>query len=622
MKIIMSVVVVFLLVTASFSQQSGDTPISAIQGEGQISPLADKQVSTVGVVTALVKKGFYIQTPDAAVDKNPKTSEGVYVFTNDALPSDIAVGNLVRVTGTVTEFRSRTARFTLPATQITRPRVETISKGNPLPSPALLTAAEIDAKGRIDQMERYEGMRVKVDSLTVTAGTSGRIDDKKGIAFPDGIFYGVVTGTPRPMREAGIEIITAAGEKLSPNIVTFDMNPENLRFDGNGQLDTKQIHVTAGATLKNVTGVVDYTNYGYTILLDAGNRPAIEGNKSATPAAAAKEREVTVGSFNIENFFDDEVNSPNVDKEAITPKEVFAGRLNKASLAIRNVLLMPDVLGIVECENLKVLQKLADKINADAVADKQPNPNYVAYLEEGNDIRGIDVGFLVKSNKVKVVEVKQLGKDVKLDTDGAKGEEKLFDRPPLLLSAEVADAKTGKPFAFTTIVVHLKSYGGIDDAKDGPRVQNKRRLQAEWLAQFVVDRAKTSPAERLLLCGDFNAFQFPDGYNDLIGTLKGKPSPNVLTPGTLHLATELKDLVDYLPADQRYSFVYGGNAQVLDHMLVNKPAAARVLRFGFARVDADFPLLYYNNYTRPERLSDHDAPIVYLGMDEKKPQTK
>ena len=173
-----------------------------------------------------------------------------------------------------------------------------------------------------------------------------------------------------------------------------------------------------------------------------------------------------------------------MQKETIYTKEAFQRRLNKASLAIRNVLSMPDVLGVCEMENLAVLKKLADKINADAVAAGQPNPKYEAYLEEGNDIRGIDSGFLVKSSKVKVVETKQLAKDETFDANAGE-DAKLFDRTPFLLRAAVADEKTGKPFEFTVIVNHLKSYRGIDDEKDGERVRQKRRLEAEWLANFV-----------------------------------------------------------------------------------------------------------------------------------------
>ena len=239
------------------------------------------------------------------------------------------------------------------------------------------------------------------------------------------------------------------------------MNPEIIRVDSDAQTGSSPIDVPAGATIKSLTGVIDFSRGFYTLLVDATSPRTIENIRTAVPVSPAGEREVSVGSFNIENFFDDEINSPDVEKEATVTKEVFWNRLNKVSLAIRNVLAMPDVLGIAEVENLKVLQKIADKVNADAVAANQPNPKYVAYLEEGNDIRGIDVGFLVKSAKVKVIETKQLAKNEKLNY-GDSADEKLFDRTPFLLRAEVADSKTGGTFAFSVIMNHLKSYRGID----------------------------------------------------------------------------------------------------------------------------------------------------------------
>jgi len=374
--------------------------------------------------------------------------------------------------------------------------------------------------------------------------------------------------------------------------------------------------------LKNVTGVIDYNRKAYTLLVDANNPPAIEGNKNFTKVSPAGERETTVASFNIENFFDDTKNSDNAPRETILSKEDYQRRLNKASLAIRDVLSMPDVLGVAEVESLKVLKTLADKINADAVAANQPNPKYEAYLEEGNDIRGIDVGFLVKSAKVKVIKVEQLAKDEKLSTEGAKDFEKVFDRPPLLISVEVQDAKTNQPFAETVIMNHFKSYGGIDDPKDGDRVRNKRRLEAEWLANFLVERQKANPNERIFVCGDFNAFQFNDGYNDLIGILQGKSDPNVLAPSKTAYQTDLVDMVNFIDPKNRYSYSYDGSAQVLDHMLVNKPGMQRILKFGFARVDADFPKIYTNDANRPERLSDHDAPVLFLSLDEIKKEAK
>ena len=64
----------------------------------------------------------------------------------------------------------------------------------------------------------------------------------------------------------------------------------------------------------------------------------------------------------------------------------------------------------------------------------------------------------------------------------------------------------------------------------------------------------------------------------------------------------------------RYSFVFDGNAQALDHVLVNSLALSRVTRMAYARSNADFPESLRGDATRPERLSDHDAAIVYFAL--------
>ena len=600
---------------AAYAQK--EYSIAEIQGDKAVSPHDKEAVRVTGVVTAILKNGFFIQTPDALADKDPKTSDGIFVYGPNSVPL-VSVGNMVSVDATVSEFVPRGESPLFSITELTKPTVKVISKDNPLPAPVVLTTAELDPRGKLDQLERLEGMRVKAD-VVVVGPTGGFTNEKTGISTSNGVFFAALQGTSRPFREPGVEVLTKFTDKLPATIPGFDMNPEILRINSQEQTGSKAMDLPAGATIKNLAGVVDYAKGFYTLLVDTANPPTPENIKRFFPVSAAGEREVTVGSFNVENFFDDEVNSSDVEKEATLPKDVFQTRLNKVSLAIRNVLSTPDVLGIVEMENLKVLQKVADKVNADAVAAGQPSPKYVAYLEEGNDVRGIDVGFLVKSTKIKVLETKQLAKDVKLNYGSGFPDEKLFDRTPLMLRAEVIDAKSPKPLALTVIVNHLKSYRGIDDQRDGDRIRNKRRLEAEWLANFVEEREKADPAERVILCGDFNAFQFNDGYNDLIGILKGKADPNVLVPSKTAYTTGLIDLIDYIDQRNRYSYTYDGSAQSLDHILVNKPTRERVLKFGYARVDADFPLVWANDPSRPERISDHDAPVVFLNLDEPPP---
>ncbi|WP_205006704.1 hypothetical protein, partial [Escherichia coli] len=90
-------------------------------------------------------------------------------------------------------------------------------------------------QGKIDQLERYEGMMVKVDSLIVVAPTGGFEDEKTGKVISNGIFFGVLPGTPRPFREPGISLLMWLVDKLPQTIPYFDMNPELLRVDSGAQ---------------------------------------------------------------------------------------------------------------------------------------------------------------------------------------------------------------------------------------------------------------------------------------------------------------------------------------------------------------------------------------------------
>ncbi len=191
-----------------------------------------------------------------------------------------------------------------------------------------------------------------------------------------------------------------------------------------------------------------------------------------------------MASFNVERFYDD-INDPVVSDVALTTL-AYNNRLNKVSLAIRNVLRTPDILCMVEVEKLAVLQAIATKVNTDAVAAGNPNPNYQAYLVEGNDVGGIDVGFLVKSARVTVTSVTQYGlADTYINpTTGLP--ELLNDRPPLVLNGTFTKPGCTTSDAITVIVNHLRSLNGIDDVgSNGVRVRAKRQAQAEFLANLI-----------------------------------------------------------------------------------------------------------------------------------------
>ena len=126
-----------ILVSSVFPQEL--VGISQVQGDGYFSPLADKEVVVQGIVTAIRRSGFYIQTPDEKIDDNQKTSEGIYIFTLDPPASEVTVGSLVEVKGTVTEFRPKRERYALFLTEIVKPEIKVISTENPLPALITLT---------------------------------------------------------------------------------------------------------------------------------------------------------------------------------------------------------------------------------------------------------------------------------------------------------------------------------------------------------------------------------------------------------------------------------------------------------------------------------------------------
>lgn len=603
------------------------TPIYQIQGGGATSPLVGTRVTTSGVITGIKQGssgGFFIQDPSG--DENADTSDGVFVFTGANVPAGVVIGNGVQITGTVQEFVPAAAPSQRPLTELSGAlTIAVLSTGNSLPAPVNISD-EDTLVGSLDNLEKFEGMRVRIGSLTVIAPTSGTINEASATVTSNGVFYGVVTGVPRPLREPGINLSDPLPLGAPPNIPRFDGNPEKIRVDSDAQPGTAASNVAAGVALSNIVGELDYSFRAYTLLPEV--TLAAPSPPSFSPVPTPREDELAVASFNMERFFDT-ADDPRINEPVLTPA-AFNNRVNKASLIVREVQRMPDVIGVEEVENLQTLQAVAAKINADALAATGANPNYQAYLVEGNDVGGIDVGFLVKSSRITVFGVTQIEKPGCDHTTAATCNsyinpndgtpDILNDRPPLVLRAAIARPEGGA-MMFTVIVNHLRSLSGIDDPVDGRRIRAKRRAQAEFLAGYIQSRQAADAAEKIISLGDYNAFQFNDGYVDVLGTILGTPaSPDEVVLASADLVNpDLTDLCDTLPPEERYSFVFDGDAQALDHILVNRAALEVTNRFAYARDDADFPLVYYADGARPERLSDHDQPVAYFSLAQPRP---
>jgi len=560
---------------------TGTYEIYQIQGSAFASPFNGAVVATTdNVVTAVGPQGFFIQTPDARADADPETSNGIYVFTGSS--PTVAVGDQVDVAGTVQEYFD----FTEFGGTLT---IGVDSSGNPLPAAVTFDGANPspDQPQPATAYERLEGVLISLPSGIVGGPSQYFGSDPTAEAF-------VVAGSARPFRTPGIAYPGLGG------LPVWDGNPEVFEIDPD-KLGLPNVDLRAGSTFA-AAGVLAYEFGGYELW--ATSLTGVSQPPLPLPVRSRAAGELTVGSFNTLHLYDDVDDPESADNDDVESTPDYTRHLQKLSLYVRDVLGAPDILGVQEVEHLGALQALAARILAD-----DPSVVYTAYLVEGNDVGGIDVGILVRDT-VDVDAVTQLGAGQTLSVDGSL----LHDRPPLLLEGSFTG--NGFPFPIKVLVLHQRSLSAIEDPGDGPRVRQKRLEQAQAVAQMVQDLQTADPAVRLVVIGDFNAYEVTDGYVDVTGQIKGEfvVADNLLSGSDL-VDPDLVDEVLNLPAVQRYSFVFNGTAQVLDHALTSVGIAPFVRGMQYGRGNADAPEVLEFDAATPLRCSDHDGLVLFVMSD-------
>ncbi len=585
-------------------------PIHTIQGSVAGTAAYNGQtVMTSGIITGVKVNGFYLQAKDADADSDPSTPEGIFVHTGTGLvPGSATVGTAMQVTGTVTLFPTAGP---LPGTELDSPTAFTVlSTGNLLPNPITLTTSNPSPSGGFAQLQRYQSMRVAVPSFTVTGPTEGVLTETAETYVSTGQFWGTVTGTSRPVREPGLEILDPLTASEPSTIPRFDDNPELFEVDSLALVPTPgPLDLATGTTLTNLSGIMDLSSGTTLFLIDAATRPTVTGGLTVVPVPAPNAGEITIGDQNFERFY---TTARNATGATIITQAAYDLRKAKASLAIRNVMRMPDIIAMEEIEDIATLQDLAAKVSTDAIAASQPDPHYAAYLVQGNDTSGINVAFLVKPATVNVVDVTQFGKATTFTQPSTGNQAELNDRPPLVLHAGIKRTGT-TDYPLTVIVNHLRSLNGVtDNTGSGQNTRAKREQQAEYLANLV--QGYQAAGEHVIVVGDMNFFEFSDGIVDSAGIIKGTAAPasQVIVPGPSGLVTP--NLVDVAPtnlATNTYSYSFVGNAQSIDHFFVTSNIAS-IVRTAPAHYNADFPAIYRNDSTRPEVGSDHDGIVGYI----------
>ncbi|HSL43821.1 MAG TPA: ExeM/NucH family extracellular endonuclease [Anaerolineales bacterium] len=572
------------------------TSIHTIQGATHLSSFDGQTVSTQGIVTAKLSNGFFMQDP--APDTDDATSEAILVFTSSA-PA-VNIGDLVTVSGTVDEFRPGGSGGTnnLTTTEIVSPSIVVNSAGNSLPAATVIGTGgrvpptmviEDDASGSvetggvfdpaadgIDFYESLEGMLVQVNNAVVVGPTNGF--GETWVLADNG---------------AGASVRTSRGGIV---IRPGDFNPERIQIDDT--IVSPAPLADVGDTFPGaITGVISY-NFGNFELLNTQALPAlVSGGLTRETTESAGPNELAIASFNVENL------------DANDDPAKFA---ELASLIVNN-LQSPDIIAIEEIQDNNgptndatvdaslTYAALIDAIEAAGGPSYDfRNINPVDDQDGGEPGGNIRVGFLFRTDRgVDFVDRPGGGSTVATTVVDNAGVPELSSSPGRIDPTDPAFNSSRKPlvgeFTFNghtlfVIANHFNSKGG-DQPLFGrfqpPTLSSEvqRIQQAQIVNNFVDSILAVDPNAKIIVAGDLNDFEF----STAVDTVEG---------GVLHT------LMETLPQDERYSYVFEGNSQSLDHILISDSLFNTPFEYDVLHVNAEFAV----------QASDHDPQVVRLPL--------
>ena len=570
--------------------------IGEIQGESHLSPLVGNKVIINNViVTKKDKTGFYVQ--DKVPDKNPRTSDAIYVASKD----NVEVGDLLKVQGIVKEGYMeeysvkegqtfKTPAGSLTVTQITNVTITKLGTTD-LPKPINISGKmpkdivdntptkynpETEA---LDYWESLEGMLVEVN--------------KPRVVGPQ--YKGDIYALPGDYK--GQKLNNIGGVNLRPGVQNTETLPIIV---GNKFVAKAKDYFT-----ENISGVVTYRNKTYKI--DPNNVPNLQdgGLKREVSKIYPSEDKLTIASYNIENF------SANNNGHDETPEE----KVDKIANSFIKEVHSPDIITLIEVQDnnggvndgtvdgVKSGEKLAQRIK------QLGGPEYkyteiapVDGKDGGKPGANIRVAYLYNPKRVTLV-----GKDKGGSEEAARFVNGHLEKNPARIDpTNVHFDKVRKSLAaefefkgerIVVIANHLKSKLG-DDAIYGsnqPSVENtkaKRIEEAKILNAFIKEGLRQNPNLKFVLTGDFNDFEFSDSVKTIVGN-------------------ELVNLMAEHEQGDRYSYFYRGSNQSLDNILISKNIKDKVV-FSPVHINASF-------MEEHGRASDHDPVVVQI--DFSKPTT-
>lgn len=562
------------------------TLISAIQGEGNESPLVDTLVELEGIVTADFQgddelKGFFVTSLAADEDTNPLTSEGVFVYFAD---TDVNVGDHVRVQGTVDEYYD--------STQISDVvQVAICGTGESI------NATEITLPlASQDDLEAFEGMLVTLDQELVVTNNFGLGRYGEVELATERLYQGTQVAMPGDAANA-VEV-----ENLTKKILVDDgstvQNSDPTAYPTPGL--SAENTLRTGDSVNSVTGALAYSFSTYRIHPTVAPQ-FIATNPREDAPELNPEADLRVASFNVLNYFNGDGQGAGfpTSRGADSLEELVR---QEAKLVSAISAMQADVVGLMEIENdgFGEFSAIASLVNALNDADSANEYAFVDFNVNQVGTDAITTALIYRANKVEEVGSAAITTAAPFD---------FSNRTPIAQSFKSLESQE----VFTVAVAHLKSKGGCgsasganEDQNDGQACWNEIRTEgASAFADWLDSKPTGVDDEDIILVGDMNAYAMEDpirkfdekGYKNVVAELDG----NTLA----------------------YSYSFSGRAGSLDHAVATESLLSKVVAAKDWHINADEPIvLDYNVEFKSEghqstlysesayRASDHDPVIV------------
>ncbi len=508
----------------------GVIPIGDIQGAAHQSPLAGREVTTEGIVTAVDEKGFYLQS--AQPDKLPKTSEAIFVYRPN---SEVEVGDRLSVTGRVEEWQlGKPEDHNLTLTQLRGEDIRILSRGAALPGPVVLDTLLLKFPEAVKKPESTFDPKVNAMDFWESLEYMRVVIRNSMVIGPRNRYHEIAV---RSAQARTGPVTRRGGLKLD----SFEANPARILVALNRVNERR--YNTGDRIRIPIEGVVTYSFGNFKIVPTVLTGPPIPAGAPAPQVPSIPHRALTIASFNVENLFPG------------SPDEKFAAL---ASI-ITDELQSPSIVGLQEIQDNS--GPVDDGVvDADATLKKlirfireAQGPNYrftqlnpVNRADGGRPGSNIRNAFLYDPQEVKW-ESSYLLRHASFN--GSEERNFTGTRKPL-----VAEFTFGNK-ALIVINCHLRSKRGdapvYGSLRPPDRFTEPQRLEQTRQVRAHVDKLRANrPQAGIVVLGDLNDFEFSPPLREL------------------SRKDELINLVETLPLGDRYTYIFQGMSQALDHILV------------------------------------------------------